>query len=815
MFKFRLGTLRARLLISFILIALLPVLSATVGSIAVGMYNGRKQTLGRLESVAISKELAIREWLESLHQELIIVSITDNSYERMWVVLSLARDDKYYDFYNKAVRNRLRAFVGQSQLLEELFLIDANGRVALSTDTSQEGREVSEEDYFRQGLKGPFTSLPFYPKAGIWGSENEEKEKSPNSLNPARNSVVTVALPIIGEAGQVVGVIAGRAKAETLNGLLHDGTGLGESGKAYMVNADRALLVGSLLVADRETSVVSGQALRTWMAEAGAALDARANGSAFYDDYYGEPVIGVFRWLPEVEAILFVEQDQSEALGVMLTTLSINLAVALTALLLAIVLSLAMMRGITNALENLAETATLIAAGDLDRHARVEREDEIGQLARAFNSMTAQLRELIADLEQRVADRTGELQRLALQMETSAQVSREVTSILAIDALLSKVTELIESAFGYYGVHIYLVDQAANRLVFRASSQSSPPHDSVLEIGSGSLNGEVVRLNQELLANDVSLEPRYRLDPNYPDTRSELVIPLRFGSRIIGTLDLLSAKTDAFRPEDVVIAQSLGDQIAIAIENARLYERSQELAVMEERNRLAREVHDAMNQSLYSIILFAGAAHKEAEKAGLGSIQRHLTRVEGMAQQALKEMRLMIYELRPQELEEKGMIGALQQRLDAVEASAGLDVELAVEGEFGLPPRTEEVLYRIVQEALNNVLKHAAASSVKVSIRTLPAEPQGEAFGRHQIEIAVADNGVGFDPEQAGLGDFSEKSPDPLIPARNVSPRPNQRMGLGLASMRQRADELGAALRIQSAPGEGTCVQLLVKLPSG
>jgi signal transduction histidine kinase len=429
--------------------------------------------------------------------------------------------------------------------------------------------------------------------------------------------------------------------------------------------------------------------------------------------------------------------------------------------------------------------------------------------------MTAQLRELIADLEQRVADRTHELQRLALQLETSAQVSREVTSILAIDALLSKVTELIESAFGYYAVHIYLVDQEANRLVFRASSQrptrtcggageGGPPHDLVLEIGPGSLNGEVVRLNQELLANDVSREPRYRLDPNYPDTRSELVIPLRFGNRIIGTLDLLSAGTDAFRPEDVVIAQSLGDQIAIAIENARLYERSQELAVMEERNRLAREVHDAMNQSLYSIILFAGAAHKEAEKAGLAPIQRHLTRVAGMAQQALKEMRLMIYELRPQELEEKGMIGALQQRLDAVEASAGVDVELTVEGEFDLPPRTEEGLYRIVQEALNNALKHAAASSVKVSIHNTD----------HQLEIAVMDNGVGFDPEEAGirgLGDFAEKSPNPLIPARNL-PRPNQRMGLGLASMRQRADELGASLHIQSAPGEGTCVHLLVNL---
>jgi len=114
MFKLGFGTLRTRLLISFVLIALLPVASAAVGSIAVGVYSGRKQTLERLESVAIAKELAINQWLDALHQELTIVSTTDCAYERMWVVLNLAQDELHYDFYNKAVRNRLRAFVGQS-----------------------------------------------------------------------------------------------------------------------------------------------------------------------------------------------------------------------------------------------------------------------------------------------------------------------------------------------------------------------------------------------------------------------------------------------------------------------------------------------------------------------------------------------------------------------------------------------------------------------------------------------------------------------------------------------------------------------------
>jgi nitrate/nitrite-specific signal transduction histidine kinase len=766
MFKHRLGTIRVRLLLGFVLTALLPVLSATIGSVAVGVHSGRQQARQRLGSVAVSKEMAVRGWLGELQQQLVIVSATDCSYERIWVVVSLARDHKYLDFYNKAVRNRLQAFVGQSPVLEELFLIDASGRVVLSTDLSQEGRDVAGEAYFQQGLKGPFSVLPFDSDA----TDGARQEPS----------AVTVAMPIVGGGGQAIGVIAGRSRVGALHGLLHEGTGLGQSGKAYLVSADQAPLTSALPAAEPRTG---GQAA-PWEATAGvtAALSGRSHGTAIYDDHRGERVIGVFRWLPEVQAMLFVEQDQSEAFEATLTTLGINLIVALTALLLAVVLSLIIMRGIAKPIEDLAETATQIAAGDLERHARVERQDEIGQLAQAFNSMTTQLRELIAGLERRVAERTRELQRLALQMGTSAQVSREVTSILTIDTLLAKVTELIESAFGYYAVHIYLLDREANQLVFRASSSSRSPHDLILDIHASSLNAEAVRTNQELVDNDVSQDPRFRPDPNSPDIRSELVIPLRIGNRIIGTLHLLSSEPGSFTAEDVLVAQSLGDQIAIAIENARLYERSRELAVLEERNRLARELHDAMNQSLYSIVLFAGAAHKEAEKAGQDSIRRYLTRVESMAQQALKEMRLMLYELRPQELEQRGLVGALQQRLEAVEGLAGVDVKLQINGEIDLPPPMEETLYRIVQEALNNALKHAAATSVTVSIASQDS----------QVEVKVIDDGVGFDPSE-----------------------PTHTAGMGVASMCDRAHELGATLQIESAREEGTSVILRIAMPAG
>ncbi|MBN1316085.1 MAG: GAF domain-containing protein [Anaerolineales bacterium] len=755
MFGRKLGTIRSRLLIGFALIALIPVFSSAVGSAVIGISGGRKQAQERLASIALSKETAVQGWIDALHQELVAVSTTDCSYERIWVVVSLARDNFYYDFYNSAVRNRLQAFVTQSSLFEEMFLVDVNGRVVVSTDLSQEGRDVSQETFFQQGLQTSAAILPFYhAHARIQDLTS-----------------VYVSQPIVGNE-QVVGVVAGLARVDDLTQILTERTGLGQTGKAYLVDVD-----GDFLAGKNPAGVSNGKLeLGPDLADV---LRGQNDGFDTYIDMNGKRVIGAFRWLSDFSAMLFVEQNQTEVLANAITTLGINAFVALAALILAVSLAATIMRDIADPLQNLVTTAAQIADGDLDQYATVEREDEIGTLARSFNSMTLQLRSLINELEQRVEERTSELQRLALQLKTSAQVSREVTSILSIDGLLAKVTELIHFAFGYYAVHIYLVDEEAGSLVCRASSTSMPPQDPTLEINANSLNGEVARTGQSLLVNDVTQEYRFMPDKNYPYTSSELVIPLSIGKRCLGTLDLLSQERGAFKPEDVDVAQSLASQIAIAIENARLYERSQELAVLEERNRLARDLHDAMNQSLYSIVLFAGAAHKEADKLGAEAVQRHLVCVEDTAKQALKEMRLMLFELRPYSLQERGWIGSLQKRLDTVEGSAGIDVDLEVCGEIDLPECAEEILYHIIQEALNNTLKHASASTVRVAIRGSDS----------QLEVTVRDNGLGFEPASRPCSG-----------------------GMGLTSMYERAEQLGALLEVKSAPGEGTCVRVVVDL---
>ncbi len=775
MHRFNISTIRARLLIGFVVIALLPVIGVGIGTCVVSYQNGRQQAIDRLGSVAALKELAVNDWIRSLHQELVMASQTDCSPKYIHVVLRLARDNKVYAFYNRWMRKRLLAFVDQSPHLEELFLLDLQGAVVLSTDPAREDKTYDDQPFFQQGLKGAYTRLPF--------SESEPPSEKGNYLACDRTSVIA-AIPVVDQQGQVLGVIAGRTGVDTLQHLLRERTGLGRTGKAYLVDLNYALLAETHLnpgnpgPSEEEPLFVHTDGIK-------AAIDGRTNGFGVYDDHRGTSVIGVYRWIPELQSVLSVEQDLSEAFRAILTTLGVNLSIATITVLVAAVASLFITRSIANPVVDLAETAARIADGDLKHVAKVERDDEIGVLARAFNSMTAQLRDLIDSLERRVEERTRALrqanqalQRRALQLETNAQLGREITSILDIDDLLPQVVEMIRDAFGYYHVHIYLSDQEAGQLVLRAStSQAIGLQHQRLEIEKTSINSQVIQTGRPLLVNDVKQNPHYLPDERLPDTRSELVIPLRLGDHVIGTLDVLSTTVNAFTEEDLLVIQSLGDQIAIAIENARLYDRSRELAVLEERTRLARELHDSVTQSLYSLVLLAEGWRRMVNNGDRTQIEDYLGRIGEIAQQSLKEMRLLIHELHPPVLEREGLVGALRQRMDAVEERVGIEARVLMEELIELPVAVEEGLYRIAQEALNNALKHADSTTVTVRIR-----PEGE-----QIVLEVTDDGRGFD----------------LKAVQHAG-------GMGLGSMRERARQMGGALVILSAPGKGTTVRTTV-----
>ena len=204
----------------------------------------------------------------------------------------------------------------------------------------------------------------------------------------------------------------------------------------------------------------------------------------------------------------------------------------------------------------------------------------------------------------------------------------------------------------------------------------------------------------------------------------------------------------------------------------------EEAAVMEERSRLARELHDSVSQSLYSLTLFAETGRQLVEKGDLENLRICFSEIVSSSQVILKEMRLLMFDLRPAALEEEGLMGALQKRLDSVEQRSGVKSELHVDGEVKLTRELEEGLYRIAQEALNNSLKYSSAKKVMIHM----------TFKDETVEMIVSDDGVGFDSESI------------LIKG-----------GIGLTNMKERAAKLGGSLAVSSTPGKGTKITFKVE----
>jgi nitrate/nitrite-specific signal transduction histidine kinase len=733
-----LRTIRSRLIFWFVVLALTPAVTIAAGTVAVDYFNGRQQALERLSSVAALKESQVQQWLDSTENEMRTALSEEYALERARSILEMSDTPYYTEYFKKSARFRLQINLEDSASLVELAYLDLGGVRVLSTGATLEG-----SSYFLENI-----TLP---------------EAGEVSLNTLEIDYIDFLLPVTSQEGTLLGLMLGRASLEQVNAFLEERTGLGGTGRAYLVGLDNHVLAGA--AGSSATAPLHSPGIDT-------VLTTRQNDSAVYRAAGGQRVIGVARWMAGLDAALLVEQNLSEAFTSILTGMALDFVVVFLTIFLSISASLGIARSISTPVTDLSRTASSIAAGDLETHA-AEGDDEIGALAHSFNSMTAQLRDLINGLEQRVEERTRDLQQRALQLEASASVSREITKILNIGTLLESIVDLIQRTFEYYEVDIYLVDISASQLALRAASGVARPMRDVLPLDENSLNGKAVTQNQALLVNDVMQSPHFLADPHLPETRAELIVPLRIGDQIIGTLDVQASQVNAFNPQEIIVLQSLGDQIAIAIENARLYAESQKLAALEERGRLARELHDSVNQAVYSLGLLLQGWTKMTEQGKEVRVQDVLEKSIEINQQVLREMRLLIHELRPPDLEIDGLLNALQKRLDTVENRAGLQARLLAEDLTSLPPSIEEAFYRIALEALNNTLKHSAAARVLVRFY----QQQGS------IWLEVSDDGCGFDPH-ARTG------------------------GLGLVGMRERAGRIGAAIEILSSSGSGTLVRL-------
>ena len=268
-----------------------------------------------------------------------------------------------------------------------------------------------------------------------------------------------------------------------------------------------------------------------------------------------------------------------------------------------------------------------------------------------------------------------------------------------------------------------------------------------------------------------------------------LGIPIHLHNETVGFLSAFWRQAAHLSVEDIALFSAIADQLAILLENVRLRLLSEEVGARQERRRLARDLHDSVTQSLHSLVLAADTARNRLAKGDRARLASSLDLLEDSARQALKEMRLMLYELRLSPSESMNFVDALQARLELVEQRAGILTNLVLEGEPGWPVVWEKDLYAIAIEALNNILRHSKAAEVDIHI----------LGGEGLIELEIKDYGCGMELDKL----TRSHQPD----------RQHRSGGIGLSTMQERAEKLGGTFEIQSSPGKGTCV--CVRIPGG
>lgn len=470
-------------------------------------------------------------------------------------------------------------------------LIDIFGLTQLSTNEDEIGRFTINEEYFLVPFRG---GLPYL---------------SPVIISADGTEIIHFSSPVRAASGDTIGVLEASYSAAALQQILiRNSDKLGMDVSAMLLDENRTILghssnpdllyrivnppdpgIVNMLTARGRLPRLPYDQVTMQMEGLNAGLENIATTPFFSGEFdpteeggpdaptnieqAGAAKVASVDWY----VVAFIPQStllvpvQAQAQNVVLISILISLA--------AIAVALGVTQVLVAPILSLTRASELISQGEIDTIAEVRTNDEIGALARGFNAMTAQLRELIAGLEQRVAERTRALERRAVQLQAAADVGGTAARLRNLDELLRQVTRLISRRFGFYHVGIFLLDERGEYALLRAANseggQRMLARGHKLKVGQVGIVGNVTETGQPRIALDVDQDTEFFNNPDLPLTHSEMALPLIVGGKVLGALDVQSVEEAAFAEEDVTTLRVLADQIAIAIENARLFTESQ------------------------------------------------------------------------------------------------------------------------------------------------------------------------------------------------------------------------------------------------
>lgn len=389
-----------------------------------------------------------------------------------------------------------------------------------------------------------------------------------------------------------------------------------------------------------------------------------------------------------------------------------------------------------------------------------------------------ELEQYAADLERRVQERTQEIERRRAVAEGLRDILAVLNSNQPIRDTLHIMAQLAAQLLEAPAAVLYELD---TRHHLTLAAQYGIHEESVAgwqgRVGVGVV-GQAIQRALPIAIGDITLHPiedaAIQLADGIPG-RSVLAVPLFVNNVVYGALGLYYGTPHHFSEEEIELSVSFGRQAALAIENARLRQEVATSAVAAERNRLARELHDAVTQTLFAASITADVLPRVWERSQAMGMER-LQDLRQLTRSALAEMRSLLYELRPYVLATTDMRVLLEQLGEAVRGRAQTNVEVVVDLTETLPTEVQLAFYRIAQEATNNIAKHAQSRQVLIALHPL-------ANGEHEgLRLTVQDDGVGF-----------------LLHTKSATM-------LGLEIMRERAEDIGAILIIASQPGAGTTI---------